>query len=104
MAKRTSSILAILGVAVPIITSTLVYAKMMGRQTEAIEQLGTQFTSFKSEVSTKVDNVQTTLSAIETEVRHNTEMNKEQIDVYRAETIAHKVVNDALRRAANAEQ
>lgn len=96
-ARAKMNWLAILGVAIPIVTSTLVYANMMGRQAEAVQQLGVQFTDFKKDFSAKMDGVQTTLSVIQTEVRHNTELNKEQVDAYKAELIALKVVNKALK-------
>jgi len=105
VAQQKINIVAILGLIITVFTSALIYSNSMGRQTEALFQLGDRFremgdafNQYKKEMKSETKDINDKLSSINAEVRTNSELNKKQVDAYQAEVIATKVVNTAIQK------
>ena len=112
LAQQKINMVAIAGLLITLIGSigSMLYvtssvALAMGQQAEAIKHVGDgltnlkeSFDDYKKEMGNKVDGVRNDLTSIQTQVRVNAELNKQQVDRAQAELIATKVVNAAYNK------
>ena len=106
LAQQKINLVAIVGLLITLIGSvgtmlhvTSSVALAMGKQAEAIKHVGDglidlkdSFEAYKKEMGTKVDGVRNDLTAIQSQVRVNAELNQRQVDANLAELIATKAV------------